>query len=83
MNVFLTMFFISYFPLPLKETITSLAQYAGTILSSETWFLNYTFQVLVLIVTGHRFITFLLKTDKVRMKHLMYLPVTYKHDVKE
>lgn len=51
-------------------------------LSSQTRFLSYTFQLLVIIVTGHRFIAFLLKTDEARIEHFMYLPKTYKHDVK-
>lgn len=82
MNVFFTMSFISHFQLPLKDLAT-LAQYTGTILCSETWFLNYALQLLVIIVIGRRFIAFLLKTDEARMKHFMYLPVTYKHDVKK
>lgn len=79
-NVFLTMSFISHFQLSLTNT---LAQYAGTMLSSETRFPNYALQLLVIIVAGHSFIAILLKTDKARMKHFMYLPVTYKHDVKK
>lgn len=49
----------------------------------EKQFLNYSLQLLVIIMTGHRFITFLLKTEKDRMKYFMYFPVTYKRDMEK
>lgn len=76
------MSFISHFQLSLKKTLTGSAQFSSMLelLCSETVF-NHSLQLLVLIMTGHRFMTSLLKTEKDRMKYFMYFPVSYKRDM--